>query len=221
MICCLWCDSTDTQQIIADKTIYHQCLSCEIVYMDSKHHLDLKAEEARYLLHQNNVTDIGYQNFVSPLKNAVLERFNENHVGLDFGSGKDSAISYLLNQKNYKVNKYDPFFQPDKIVLKTNTYDYIVVCEVAEHFYNPKFEFIKLKSYLKPHGILFVMTSLITADVDFKTWSYRRDSTHVCFYTDKTFKTEFKTEVLTNNLILLHNCERSAKNKDSKVKDLK
>lgn len=204
---CLWCDSLAIKQIVVDTTTYHQCSNCEIVFMDSKQRLDLKAEEARYLLHQNKVTDAGYQNFVLPLKNAVIERFDQNHLGLDYGSGKDSAISYLLSEKNYKINKYDPFFQPDKNVLVNHTYDYIIVCEVAEHFYNPKAEFAKLKSYLKPQGILFVMTSLITAHVNFKSWSYRRDSTHVCFYADKTFKTKFKTQVLADNLILLHRHE--------------
>ena len=171
--------------------------------MDSVHRLDSKSEEQRYLLHENIVTDEGYQNFVAPLKRAILDRFHQNHLGLDFGSGKDSAISYALRQQNYKINQYDPFFKPDASVLKPKTYDYIIICEVAEHFYNPRAEFLKLKSYLKAGGVLFVMTSLRTGAIDFKTWSYRRDSTHVCFYTEKTLQTEFKTEVLADNLILL------------------
>ncbi len=200
---CLWCGSASTQQIKVEKTIYYQCLCCEIIFMDRKYHLDPLAEEARYLLHENNVLDSGYQKFVEPLKKAVMQRFGPSHLGLDYGSGKDSAISYLLTEQNYKLNKYDPFFQSESSVLKPSTYDYIIICEVAEHFYQPRAEFEKLKSYLKPTGILFVMTSLKTEAIDFQSWSYRRDSTHVCFYSQKTFLMEFATEVLASNLILL------------------
>lgn len=200
---CIWCESQKIGQISVQNKTYHHCQDCEFIFLDSAHRLDLKSEEQRYLLHQNIVTDEGYQNFVAPLKNAVLGRFTSNHLGLDFGSGKDSAISYSLRKQDYNVKQYDPFFQPDVSVLKSAAYDYIIICEVAEHFYNPKAEFLKLKSYLKTGGVLFVMTSLRTRSVDFKTWSYRRDSTHVCFYTEKTLQKQFKTEVSADNLILL------------------
>src|SRR3990167_1783863 len=125
-------------------------------------------------------------------------------LGLDHGSGKDSAIHYLLKQRQYQLEKYDPFFVNHPERLQTEKYDYIVVCEVAEHFYDPCAEFEKLKSLLKSGGTLFVMTSLWSQDVDFINWSYRRDSTHVCFYSVKTFSTQFTVEVEAPNLIILH-----------------
>src|SRR3989338_836898 len=200
---CLWCASS-----LVTKTLfglpYHQCQSCEFIWLDPSQRLDLAQEKARYEKHQNIVTDLGYQDFVRPLEKAILKKYNSQHLGLDYGSGKDSAIHYLLKQRQYQLEKYDPFFVNHPERLQAEKYDYIVVCEVAEHFYDPCAEFEKLKSLLKSGGTLFVMTSLWSQDVDFINWSYRRDSTHVCFYSVKTFSTQFTVEVEAPNLIILH-----------------
>ena len=46
---------------------------------------------------------------------------------------------------------YDPFFYPDKSVLKAH-YDFIACTERAEHFHDPFAEFDRLDSLLKPKG---------------------------------------------------------------------
>lgn len=200
---CLWCKSPELIHLHVQNEFYHQCKNCDFIFLSLDQRLTADSEKARYDLHHNEVTESGYQAFVMPLKIAIENKFSPTSLGLDYGSGKDSAISYLLEKQGYQIKRYDPFFRPNKTVLALSSYDFIIVCEVAEHFYNPEVEFRNLSSYLKPNGVIFVMTSLVTNDIDFATWYYRRDVTHVCFYSEKTFALKFKTTVLAKNLVEL------------------
>ena len=153
--------------------------------MDPSFLLSKEKEKERYQLHQNDVDDEGYQNFVSPLVDAVLKNFEADDLGLDFGSGTNSVITSLLRKKGYNIETYDPFFDPNTNALE-HTYDYIVSCEVIEHFYQPSKEFARLYSLLKPGGILFCKTNLYSSSINFESWWYKNDATHVFFYSDKT-----------------------------------
>lgn len=189
---CLICESDRLLNLeIFDRSIqktYYQCEQCDFIFLSPDCRLTPQEERKRYELHENDVLELGYQQFVMPLKDEVLKRFKKSAVGLDYGSGKNSAISYLLEKDGYHVRKFDPFFNLDPDALRAETYDYILVCEVAEHFFDPRAEILKLKSLLKLHGQLLMLTSLKTQAIDFNLWSYRRDPTHVCFYTEKTFQ---------------------------------
>jgi 2-polyprenyl-3-methyl-5-hydroxy-6-metoxy-1,4-benzoquinol methylase len=132
------------------------------------------------------VEDKGYQKFVQPIVAIVLTNFNKKHVGLDFGCGPGPVISKLLRDQEYQITTYDPIFDANIAALKT-TYDYIVCCEVIEHFHNPVKEFKLLKSLLKPNGKLICKTDLYSEAIDFKKWYYKNDQTHVIFYHKKTF----------------------------------
>ena len=202
-VVCLWCNARNLGAVIVSGKTYYQCGQCDYLFLEPQSRLTAVAEKARYGLHKNDVHDPGYQAFVTPLKNEVKNFFGTDSIGLDYGSGTDSAISFLLTNENYLVKKYDPFFNPDASVLNASTYDFILVCEVAEHMYAPAEEFQKISSFLKPKGVIFVMTSLLTPAVDFNTWYYRRDETHVGFFSAKTFALKYKTEVKSRNLIIL------------------
>jgi 2-polyprenyl-3-methyl-5-hydroxy-6-metoxy-1,4-benzoquinol methylase len=91
----------------------------------------------------------------------------------------------MLRERGYAVNVYDPIYWPDKSVLQ-KTYDFIVASEVAEHFHNPLAEFQKLHGLLNKGGALVLMTLLVTNKIDFEAWYYRKDPTHVVFYSEKT-----------------------------------
>jgi 2-polyprenyl-3-methyl-5-hydroxy-6-metoxy-1,4-benzoquinol methylase len=45
-----------------------------------------------------------------------------------------------LEDDGYKIKQFDPFFHNDIAVLR-RSYDYIVCCEVIEHFHSPSKEF--------------------------------------------------------------------------------
>lgn len=166
---------------------YFRCSNCNGIFVAKAYLPDSVAEKKRYNNHQNNVNDAGYRNFVSPIFNGVIKNYKPEHKGLDFGAGPGPVVASMLLEKGYQIALYDPFFQPDKTVLNTQ-YDYIVCCEVVEHFHRPGAEFSNLHKLLKPGGTLFIMTYLFEPGIDFATWPYRRDFTHVFFYTFETFQ---------------------------------
>lgn len=164
-----------------------ECKICRGIQLLPEFFISASAEEERYLTHNNDVEDIRYQNFVSPITSAVSADFTTKHTGLDYGCGTGPVATAELEKKGYTVKLYDPFFYPDTRVLK-NSYDFIICCEVMEHFYEPKKEFTRLFHLLNPKGKLYCKTSLYSEEIDFKNWYYKNDPTHVFFYTEKTLK---------------------------------
>jgi hypothetical protein len=166
---------------------YHACPQCAGIFLNPEHLPTAQVEKKRYLTHNNDIHDPGYQAFVSPIVQAVLAQYTPQHTGLDFGAGTGPVISHLLQQQGYLVKPYDPFFHPHPEHL-TQTYDYIVCCEVIEHFHHPAREFALLKKLLNPGGSLFCMTQLYQPHIQFETWYYKNDETHVFFYQPQTFE---------------------------------
>ena len=164
---------------------YYDCDICRAIVKDEKYYLTADEEKARYETHNNDINDIRYQNFTSPITNYVIDKFLPEHKGLDFGSGTGPVISSMLIKKGYNIVQYDPFFAPN-IKILNNMYDYIVCCEVIEHFHNPKMEIEKLISLLKANGRLLIMTMIYNDRINFENWNYRNDSTHVFIYRKET-----------------------------------
>ncbi|MEP0262711.1 class I SAM-dependent methyltransferase [Dokdonia sp.] len=203
MICPL-CNSTLRTQ----KDIYfYDCDTCKALVKNKKYYLTPDEEKAHYETHNNDVQDVRYQNFTMPITRYVLDTCLPIHKGLDFGSGTGPVISSMLKKEKYDIVPYDPFFAPNQNIFNT-TYDYIVSCEVFEHFNNPKLEIDRLTSLLRPNGLLLIMTLLYTDTIDFKTWFYRNDPTHIFIYKSETIEyiaKEKKFEILelTNRFIVL------------------
>lgn len=172
--------------------LYFQCKNCSGIFMDERLRPDPSEEKMRYEEHINDVENVGYQNFVSPITSAILNDFLSTDKGLDFGAGTGPVISKILNDNSYSIVQYDPFFHNYPDLLKA-TYNYIVCCEVMEHFYHPKKEFELLLSLLKPSGKLYCMTDLWDKSIDFHKWYYKNDQTHVFIYTRETIKWIQKT----------------------------
>lgn len=186
---------------------YYKCDICHAFVKDKKYHLLPEEEKARYESHNNDVNDPRYQKFTSPITNYILEHFTHNHNGLDFGSGTGPVISKILKDNHYNIDQYDPFFNPHT-KLNNNHYDYIVCCEVFEHFHNPDAELKKLANLLKPNGEILIMTLLYNKNLDFKSWFYRKDPTHIFIYQKETFeyiakKMHFKIEKMGDRLICM------------------
>ncbi len=184
--CQLCSGAADLFKVFKNK-VYYLCGGCGAVFLSPEYRLSAEGERARYLSHQNDVNDAGYQNFVKPIVSAVMENFNESHSGLDFGSGPGPVVSKLLGDKGYQVRLYDPFFCDDAAALET-VYDYIVCCEVIEHFKDPVKEFKLLRSLLKDNGKLICMSLLYHPEIDFDKWRYKNDTTHLIFYQKKSLE---------------------------------
>ncbi|WP_158963004.1 class I SAM-dependent methyltransferase [Myroides fluvii] len=181
---CILCQNLLTHKI--DSHYYH-CDTCFAYVKDVRYYFSAEQEKQHYEFHNNDVNDIGYQKFTSPITNEILARFEPNTLGLDFGCGKGPVITKQLVDRGYAVRLYDPYFHPDKSYVNQR-YDYIFSCEVFEHFYHPHQEIMHLKKLLKPKGILLIMTHLYVDQVPFESWYYRKDETHVFIYTPKTFE---------------------------------
>jgi SAM-dependent methyltransferase len=182
---CPLCCSTAAAYYTGRHGEYFDCPQCRGVFLSPDDHPSLADERARYETHNNDIHDPQYQAFVAPIVEAVVDTFTPVHTGLDFGCGTGPVISHLLGQKGYPVDLYDPFFHNAPHVLE-NRYDYIICCEVMEHLRQPAREFARLSNLLKPAGHLICMTTLLTDDVVFDTWTYKNDLTHLFFYRPQT-----------------------------------
>lgn len=178
---CPLCESQSAKYILN----YYKCPTCDLRFLDPDKFLSPEDEKKRYLTHNNDVNDTRYQNFVSPLVKEVCELVLKQKRGLDFGAGTGPVLAKLLSEQEYFMTIYDPFFHPNKSALDAQ-YDFIVSSEVVEHFYSPKTEFQLLKSLVAENGLLAIMTEIYQEHIDFESWYYRRDPTHVVFYSEKT-----------------------------------
>ncbi len=185
---------------------YYQCEKCNSISLDESVHLNPEEEMKRYLEHNNDVEDTGYQNFVKPITSAIFKDFDENHKGLDYGAGSGPVITKILTDYSYNIKTYDPYFHNFPDYLKER-YDYIACCEVIEHFYHPYCEFKRLKKLLNKNGVLYCQTGIYKENINFKDWYYKNDPTHVFFYTEKSIywikeHFDFKDITIRNRLII-------------------
>ncbi|AFJ01203.1 methyltransferase-like protein [Methylophaga frappieri] len=178
---CRLCHSPVSDFFTVQKRHYEACLHCHAVQLDVASLPTPAAELALYQTHQNEVDDPRYQAFTAPVTTAILERQKSTDIGLDFGAGPGPVVAHQLTRQGYQIIGYDPFFQPDKIAL-SRQYDFIICCEVMEHFHHPAESFALLRKLLKPGGVLYCMTSLFHEQLDFKQWHYKNDATHAFFY---------------------------------------
>jgi len=169
------------------KDEFYKCSHCLGIFKNRDKLLGVDDEKNRYQLHSDDISSIGYQKFVSPIINGVLANFDSKSSGLDFGSGSSSIVATLLVRHGYDMKKYDPYFYPEINNLETQ-YSFITACEVIEHFYNPKKEFLLLKSILQTGGRLYCMTHLYDSNIDFGSWYYKNDPTHVFIYQEETVR---------------------------------
>lgn len=184
-----------------------RCNRCDLVFVDQRHLPESDREKSRYDLHENTPANEGYKNFLSRIIAPLTKHLNKQATGLDFGCGPTPVLASMLEDEDFKMQIYDPFYFPNESVLN-RTYDFITLTEVAEHFHHPQKEFKRLIQLLNPQGVIAIMTQLRVPSIDFGTWFYKNDFTHVCFYSPTTIhwieKTYgFKTEIILPDIILL------------------
>lgn len=185
---CIVCKSKSTETFkTRDNKEYWSCDNCSAKFLDQKHYISMTEEKERYLEHNNRVDDKNYRGFLSRLSMPLKEKLSPNCKGLDFGCGHGPALADMLRSDGFDVDLYDPFFFPNKGVF-SKQYDFITSSETVEHFFDPFKEFDTLNNLLAPKGWLAIMTSFLTTGDAFEDWYYRRDPTHVVFYSERTFE---------------------------------
>lgn len=187
---CRICGRT-TRNIYDEKfnNTYRYCQHCEFIGIETKDLISFEEERNEYDRHENSIENEGYvAMFKRFLDNAVLPFVQEGR-GFDFGSGPEPVLTQVIERDyQFKMDHYDLHYQPNK-VYESKVYDLIVSTEVAEHLHDPLTIMEILASHLKPGGILALMTLFHWNDEDdFLKWWYRRDVTHIGFFTPKTFE---------------------------------
>jgi len=168
----------------SDRRIFYHCNTCHLIFTDILHHPSFEDEKNRYFKHNNSIDDPRYTAYLRKPINPVLTYLKPGFSGLDYGCGPVPVLSILLQKHKLICDHYDPFFFPG--LKKEKLYDFIFVIESAEHFFYPGKEFDQITGLLKPEGILIIMTQLWNEELEFKTWWYARDISHVSFYHKET-----------------------------------
>jgi hypothetical protein len=185
-IACPLCKTTNSSKFYKEKfREYFRCLSCDFIFVPKMYHLSDAEEKSRYDTHNNDPNDHRYRNFLSQLLVPLLERIPTKSNGLDFGSGPGPTLSLMLEECGHSVDLYDKFYANDISVFEKK-YDFITATEVVEHLSEPMAEISRLIEMLNIQGHLAVMTQILTPQIDFSSWYYKNDPSHIGFFTKKS-----------------------------------
>lgn len=187
MICPV-CQNKDSEHFDQDKfRNYLKCSGCDLIFVPRTSLVSPEAEKERYSAHENDINQ-GYSEYLNKIVVAAKPFLKRKSVGLDFGCGKTHLLADLFQKHEFQVSSYDLFFHPDEDLLQ-HQYDFIILSEVIEHLRKPREELLKLKNLLKPDGQIFIKTKFqpVLAS-EFSKWFYKRDSTHVQFFNETSFR---------------------------------
>ena len=186
---CPLCLHSQTQLFYSDKKrTYFQCMQCSLVFADRSTLLTAEQEKAQYDLHQNQLGDSGYRQFLSRLSIPLLKTLKpEQNTGLDFGCGPGPLLAHMLTEAGKQMQIWDPFYAPDSEALQQK-YHFVSCTEAIEHFINPAKEWALWLDLLLPEGVLALMTKRYKDQSSFSHWHYKNDPTHISFFHQRTFE---------------------------------
>jgi len=166
---------------------YFHCSTCSLTFVSPNYFLSAEEEKARYDTHENSPDDPGYRNFLSRLFDPLHPLLAQGSCGLDFGSGPGPTLSLMFEEHGYAMSLYDVFYAKHHEALH-QTYDFITATEVLEHLHCPGQDLNRLWDCLNPGGYLGIMTKLAPTKEHFANWYYKKDPTHVSFFSRSTFE---------------------------------
>lgn len=212
---CPLCDTKTIFLTTGENRQYQLCNLCGLIFVPPEFHISAESEVARYRAHENNLDSEGYVEMFIKKINLVKKHCPQIKTALDFGCGHEPVLKALLEKEGIKTEVFDPNFFPD--FPENKTFDLVISTETFEHFRNPIKNIRQAASCVSPAGFLAVMTRFypmekeISCKESFSKWYYKRDPTHIVFYTSKTFEwlaREMRLKILYNNqfdFVLLQN----------------
>lgn len=186
-----------------NKREYWQCSVCQLVFVPAQFHLSAQAEKAEYDLHENHFSDQGYQRFLLRALNPVMQRLTPPASGFDFGCGPNPVLAKLASEQGYKMAVYDLYYHhaPEQQANLQRQFDFVMSTEVIEHVWQAAQTWAQLWQCVNANGLLTIMTKRVSELAAFKTWHYKNDATHICFYSIATF--EYLAELLNAELSIV------------------
>ena len=187
---CKICQSDTTVMTESKKNLsYYRCIVCGFIYLEDKFIVDKEREKEKYDLHNNSFSSTGYvemfENFIIKALNPYL---SEIKTALEFGCGSGPVLAELLRRKGIETDQYDLYFYPEK-VYEGKEYELITSTEVFEHLKDPLKILKILVEHTAQNGYIVLMTKFPPDDdKSFLAWWYRRDVTHISFFTPKSFE---------------------------------
>ncbi len=189
---CPLCDASAKNLAHSESREYQLCELCKLIFVPPTFHIPVNEEVARYLEHENSLDNEGYVEMFAKKIALVKTHCPPLKTALDFGCGYEPVLKTLLEKEGMQTEVYDHNFFPD--INANKTYDLVISTETFEHFRNPKEDIQLAANCVSSGGILAVMTRFypITdgelSKEDFSKWYYKRDPTHILFYTSHTFQ---------------------------------
>lgn len=183
---CPLCAASSTVFHRDPERMYLRCFRCRLVFVDPSCLPTAEQEREHYARHENDPDDPRYRQFLNRLFEPLQRRLSPQSLGLDFGSGPGPTLSVMFAEAGHETRIYDPFFAPQRDVL-SHTYDFVTSSEVVEHFHRPARDLQLMWSLLRVGGWLGIMTKRMEAAESFADWHYKRDPTHVSFFSLETF----------------------------------
>lgn len=179
---CPLCGESDCFLFFQDRSReFFRCGSCGLVFVPAEYRLSPYEEKIRYDQHCNGPDNQGYRDFLAAFLHPLMIRLTKGKNGLDFGSGPVPLLAWMFREEGFKMDIYDPYYADNPGVFNRR-FDFIVACEVVEHLREPFPEFKRLFGALKPGGIFGIRTGMLPGQEQFAEWSYRRDLTHILFF---------------------------------------
>ncbi len=198
MICPL-CQKDGAERFHQDSSReFFLCSGCTIIFVPRSALITPSEEKKRYDSHQNDGDDPGYRDYFLKTVRPVLNELSPGRRGLDFGCGRTRLMAGLFADNGHVTDSYDPFYFPDERVFEKK-YDFAVLNEVIEHLRDPAVSLIRLKSIIQ--GPIFVRTKLYPVnEPEFANWFYKRDITHVQFFSLKALSFLGTVKILKDDL---------------------
>lgn len=174
------------------------CKSCTIIFVPRSMLLTSSEEKKRYDAHQNDEDDPGYHDYLLKTVDPALKELSPEVRGLDFGCGRTKVLAKLFSVRGHLTESFDPFYYPDESIWKKK-YGFAVLNEVIEHLRDPADTLQRLRSIV--HGPLFIRTKIYPPTEDeFSKWFYKRDQTHVQFFSLRALSVLGEVKVLDDDL---------------------
>jgi hypothetical protein len=174
------------------------CSGCTIIFVPRSSILSPSEEKKRYDCHENDDSDPSYRDYFLKTLLPVLKELRPGARGLDFGCGRTKLMAELFSEKGIPMDSYDLFYFPDDSIW-ARKYDFAVMNEVIEHLRDPSGVMERLRSIVS--GPIFVRTKLYPeTEAEFSRWFYKRDLTHIQFFSLKALGVLGKVKVLGEDL---------------------